>query len=61
MNRKTIKKLCSTVLKAAILWWSTVFVRISAHPPPPMSDIEEAAPDYSLIDLSDNEIEIEIE
>ena len=26
-----------------------------------MSDIEEAAPENSLIDLSDNEIEIEIE
>ena len=26
-----------------------------------MSDIEEAAPDNSLTDLSDNEIEIEIE
>ena len=33
ISRKTIKKLCSTILKAAILWWSTVFVRISAHPP----------------------------
>ena len=34
------------------------------RPPPlhsPMSDIEEAAPENSLIDLSDNEIEIEIE
>ena len=32
-------------------------------PPPysPMSDIEEAAPENSLINLSDNEIEIEIE
>ena len=26
-----------------------------------MSDIEEAAPENSLIDLSDNEIQIEIE
>ena len=32
------------------------------HPPPTMSDIEKAAPENSLnIDVSDNEMEIEIE
>ena len=37
-------------------------VPAQSHPPPTMLDIERAAPENSLnIDVSDNEMEIEIE